>query len=378
MKNYPTINDINKKILVDETAHISYSAAGMEDIIHPYSISGYEYLSGGFVEFLDRFKAIIPKKTPIVLEISGNQFDRTEKETIDKAICMHYGLYLSEAALNLKKIRIKLILYIIFMLFSSSLLFAVSDISSEVVTNYAYVLFWFFGYRVFTHLILDYKPIYKEYQWYRKLYALKLVFADDPEQSLDTGEVFKETEKYAHEADSRIRKHVFVDRVLMEDEMISLGCRIEDTDDVIVSSGVEGMEIVSDEMAEYLMSAIPFIKQKAVTKLTIEGREFSKEEQGRISKAIRNYLAFSISDQEAERKTNARISTVFTIGLLLSTVLLFVCGKNVNLALHELILVSFWFFADYLLEFTILSRGEIRSLRKTLEKLAGMEIDYKP
>ncbi len=137
------------------------------------------------------------------------------------------------------------------------------------------------------------------------------------------------------------------------------------------------MEIVSSDMAEYLLSALPFIKRKPTTKLTIEGKSFTEKEEKRLDQAIRNYLAFTIFDQDVERKSNKGISIFFAACLVLSTMLLYFWGKGVNLAVHEFILVLFWFFADYLLDFVILSRMNIREKKNTLEKLANMEIRFK-
>lgn len=374
MKKYPNINDIQNKVISDGTAHLTFCAQEMSDIIHPYSVPGYEYLSGGFIEYLDRFRTILPDEMPVVLEITGKQFDDREKKVIDKAIWMHYGLILSEASRNMKKIKWRIAVYVILMILSSSLMLLAANATEEIITNYAAVLFWFFGYRVLTHLILDYHPNHKEYKWYRRLSALKLIFSNDKEQPVDAVQVSKETIQYAREMDKLVSKDRFVEQVLMEDACVSLGCRVRAVEDVVFPSGAGDMEIVSSEMADYLMSALPFVKKKAITKLTIEGNDFTEEEQNRISAAFRNHMAFLISGQEEERKSNKCISILFALGLLASTAVLFVFGSSVQLTVHEFILVNFWFFADYLLEFAILSRKEIKDQKRVLEKLADMDI----
>lgn len=373
---YPYKKDIQEKIISDGVAHLTFRVSGMDDLIHPYSVPGYEYLSGKLVGFLDTFRMLLPEKLPIVLEITGKQFADTEREMLDKTIWRHYGLILSEASRNLKKIKWRIFVYVILMILSSSLILLASDATNEVITNYAAVLFWFFGYRVFIHLILDYQPLYKDYQWYRRLSSLKLIFPDDTEQSVDAEQVSKETIHYAREMDVLVSKDRFVKQVLMEDTCVSLGCRVNAVEDVVLPSGVGDMEIISDEMAEYLMSALPFVNQKAVTKLTIEGKAFSEDEQNRISAAFRNYMAFMISEQEAERKSNKGTSIFFTIGLFISTMILLIFGKNAQLTVHEFILVAFWFFADYLLEFAILSRKKIKDQQRVLKKLADMDIIF--
>lgn len=374
MRKYPNINDIQNKVLLDDSVHLTFCAAEMSDIIHPYSVPGYEYLSSGFIEFLDRFKTILPDEMPVVLEITGTQFNDQDKSVIDKAIWMHYGLILSEASRNMKKIKWRIAVYIILMIFSSSLMLLAANVTDEIIANYSAVLFWFFGYRILTHLILDYHPKHKEYKWYRRLSALKLVFSNDTEQPIDAEQISKETVQYTQEMDNLVRKDRFVEQVLMEDACVSLGCQVRAVEDVVLPSGAGDMEIVSSEMVDYLMSALPFVKKKAITRLTIEGDGFTEEEQDRITTAFRNQMAFMISGQEAERKSNKGISFLFALGLFISTVILFVCGNNVQLTVHEFILVAFWFFADYLLEFAILSRKEIIDQKRILEKLADMDI----
>ena len=73
-------------------------------------------------------------------------------------------------------------------------------------------------------------------------------------------------------------------------------------------------------------------------------------------------------------KSGERVSVMFALGLMISTLILFVCGNNVQLTVHEFILVAFWFFADYFLEFAILSGKEIKDQKRLLEKLADMDI----
>ncbi|MBQ0059773.1 MAG: hypothetical protein KBS83_07500, partial [Lachnospiraceae bacterium] len=111
MKKYPSVNDMQKMINTEGIVQISFDGENLHDIIHPYSLPGYEYLSGEFVSFLDRFKGIIPPKMPILLKITGREYNDEEKETIDNAIWMHYGLYLSEASSNLKRLSCRILIY---------------------------------------------------------------------------------------------------------------------------------------------------------------------------------------------------------------------------------------------------------------------------
>lgn len=124
------------------------------------------------------------------------------------------------------------------------------------------------------------------------------------------------------------------------------------------------------------MSVVPFIKQRPVTGLTVEAVSISESKQTRISSVIRNYLAFLISVQDDERESNKAVSITFAIGLIISTLVLYIFGSKAGLATHEFILVAFWFFADFLPEFTILTRAEIKNQKKALEKLANMDITF--
>lgn len=377
MKKYPKLKELQKKIIVDGTARLTYQAKEMTDVIHPFSVEGYEYLSGSLVEFLDRFRTVIPDKLPIVLEIKGKKFSNEEKKTIDRAIWTHYGLYLSERDADMRATKRRMFIYLIMTILSSSLMFLVNKSPDEVVVNYGSVLFWFFAYRLLIQLVLDFQPVYLDYLWYRRLTSMKLIFSEDADVKLDTEKISKETLRYAMEADDMIKNSSFVKNILMEETYMDLGCRIENVEEALIPSGAQDIEILSSELADYLMSVLPFIKKESVTKLTIECDEISKKDQKRIEKALRNYLAFTIFDKEAEGKFNKGISIFFAICTVLSTLILYLWGKGVNLAVHEFILVLFWFFVDYLLDFVILSRMDIKAKKKTLEKLANMEIQFK-
>ncbi len=361
----------------ENTAHLTFHAKNIDDLINPCSVPGYEYVSVELVAFLERFRSIIPEKTPIVLEITDGSFTADEKKIIDGAIWMHFCLYLAETADQLKNILKRMFIFLIMMILSSACLFWVSDMTNEVVINYGYLLFWFFGYRLVTHLMLDCLPLYASYRWYRRLAAAKLIFKEDTKQVLDTMELSKEAAQHAREADRQIRTHRLVDHVFMEETCVALGCKISQAEECLLPSGAEGVEIISDDLTAYLTEALPFIKQDAVTKLEIEGGPFTEDEKKRITAAIRNQLSFIIADQEDEQKENTNTSIFFTIGLVAATLMLWFLGKGSNKAVHEFIMVLFWFFSDYLLELVLLSRTKLLSEKKVLEKLADMDITYK-
>lgn len=376
MSNYKSVEEINKRIISDGIALITYDVEENGPVIHSFSLPGYEYLSGEFVEFLDKFRTIIPKKVPIVLEITSESYNGIDKKTIDDAVWMHYGLYLSEASGNLKKIRMKVIIFGLLTILSSVFLFMAAGNPDEVLLNYGSLLFWFFAYRLLTYLAIDYLPVKKEYRWYRRLAAMKICFSEDSYQKLDSAELTSLSSEYEHEADRTTRDAALVDYMFMDDSAVTLGCRIDSPASVLKPSGIEGIEVISEEMTDYLLGALPFIKHRSTSGLELEAGDMTDELKIRIADAIRNKLAFLISDKDEENRANNFISITFAAGLFISMIILYIWGRSANLAVHEFILVLFWFFADYLLEFTLLSRTEIKSDKKTLEKLANIDITF--
>ena len=48
-------------------ARLVYHAQGAGDILHPFSVEGYEMLTAGSMGWIETFRPLIPRNTPVLL-----------------------------------------------------------------------------------------------------------------------------------------------------------------------------------------------------------------------------------------------------------------------------------------------------------------------
>jgi len=368
-----------EKITENGIAHLMFYADEMTDIIHPFSFNEYEVLSEGFVGFLDKYKSIIPSKVPIVLEIIGNEWTDKEKETIDKTIWAHFGIKMTIARAEVKKFLWRGLLYLVFTILSAVLLFCVNGNDNEVVSNFAYLPFWFFGYRLLTIIILDLVPAFKCESWYKRLASTILIFSKeqiDFSDKVDYEKVQSEFDQYKKETKAAVHHHKLLDEYVMDDGMVSIGCTVHSLSDFVLVPWIEGREFLTDEMASYLDAVTEVVKPNSTIELTVDGVAFSDEEQDLIRKGIKHYFSWSMADKERNQKDNNKLIAIFIVAILVICAMIIGFGKKLDLGMHEFVIMLFWFFADYVLEFILISKHNINNMRKIYEACYHMNVDF--
>lgn len=93
-----------KDLYVDSgMAYISCNVDGYNDIISRYSVKGYEWLNHNFVRFVDENANFVPTEYPIILEICGHRFSKSERECIEATVADYYALELGDAQMALER-----------------------------------------------------------------------------------------------------------------------------------------------------------------------------------------------------------------------------------------------------------------------------------
>lgn len=361
-----------------DVAALTYVTSDLSDIIHPFSEPGYEVLSETFVSFLERNRPVLPGKVPVVLSLTGRDFSAEERTAVDRAMWSHFGLKLTQAKEAWHSCCLRMLVYAVYLVLSSVLLFWVSNIKNELITNLAYMPFWFFGYRLLSRLFLDCYPIRKDFEWYRRLSNVKLVF----QQGTETPEVpigkdlNDEIRGYDFETMDALYKNVIVKKYLLDNGAFTLSCRVSGLADVLSPNYPEDRPVLSDALGGFLSLAFPFLPEGGSVTLNISGAEFTEKEKEDVRCGIRNYFSLCLADEESEKRNNRRLSLLFSGLLLVSTVLLAFLGSYLDVAGHEFVMVLFWFFGDYLLEFLLLSPIDINSNRKKWKAYADMKVNF--
>lgn len=376
---FSALKAYQEKLTENGMAHLIFYANELNDIIHPFSYDEYESLSDGFVEFLDKYQSIIPGKMPIVLEITGTEWTNEEKTKIDKAIWVHFGIAMTIVKTRVKRELLKALIYLVFTVLSAVLLFSVNEIENELIVNVAYVPFWFFGYRFLTILMIDLVPEYKRGIWYERLASIILLFSKEriPDfGSLDYEKMKSEYEGYEEETWQAVRDNQLLNEYLMNDGTVSIGCKVQSIQDFVPAPELDDRVFLSDEMISYLDMISEVVKPDSKVELIVDGPDFSPEEQETIKTGIRNYYAWCMADEERSRKDNRQLIAFFIGAIIVSCGMILGLGGNSDVAWHEFVLMLFWFFADYCLEFVLISAHDINKLRKKWEAFYEMDVKF--
>ena len=167
-------------ILDGDIARLVYHAGGPEDILHPFSVEGYEMLTADFMAWIDALRPMLPRRMPVLLEITGCHLTDRERQVIDNAIWTHYRIRLAEAREALTASEKKLLIFLPCFLLSILPLLLTNHISDEVLAQYLSLPFWFFSYRLLTYPIFDHLPLLREMDTCLQLAAMKIGNPDSP------------------------------------------------------------------------------------------------------------------------------------------------------------------------------------------------------
>ena len=362
-----------------EIKKLTYHISSVEDIINHFSQEGFEILSASFLAFIDMMCPEATDTAPILLEITGRKLEESQQKRIDYAIWLHYRLRLTRLERSSKTCRMKIFWFLICTVLSSLLLYMVTQQTTEVETQFYYLPIWFFGYRLLTYPLQEYLPLRREIKRCRQLAAMKLVFSAEPMSNLSDDileAVRMENAVYYEQAMDGIRSEELVRQFTKEDGTLILGCRTDSAENLLNPCSNQGNELISGDIADFLEQAEPFIHPKRPVELWIEGCNFTEKEKTEISDAFRNFSRLRYQQAISELKENRRNILAYALGLIASCILLYFCGQNAGLALHEYMLIALWFFGDYLVEFSLLGLSDSKYNVLLRKRLMSMKICF--
>ncbi|GEM_PF-6604126 len=381
MKKHTELKKYKKLIDKNGIVHIVYYASDIHDIIHPLSIEENEILSEDFVGFLEKYRPLIHPKAPTVLEISGKQFSEEEQTLINNTIWSNFCMNMTHADIEARACVKSIVLYLIYTVISALLLFSVKNISDEVIVNLAYMPFWFFGYRLLIYIILDCMPLWNLRKWYRQLASTYVFFSGSKDtvfNDISEEELSKEIKEYLTETYKKLQNNRMALRYIKEKGLIELGCRVNSIEDIIMNPLAKGREYMSGVLAGYIGLAEPFFRHDCRMTLEIKGKAFSEEEKVGIRNAIKNYYGLRVASEERDMLDNRRKIYLFSVLAFISCIMVFLWGAKVDIAMHEFIVMIFWFFGDYLLEFILINNFGFKKRRKILKNCMDMEVSFNP
>ena len=393
-------DSFQEKYLISQgMIHMAYRAESIYDIICHYSAEGYELLDGAFVAFIDEIMPHLPKNLPVVLEISGCKLTQAEERRIEEAIEHHYRIRLAGIEHQNHRNLVRMSWFVISFLLSAILLFQVGENTDFLLTQFAYVPFWFFGYRILASLNLDLMPYLRQRHACRQIVTMKVMFSGPeirneipPEEAeayqaaiRQNYEKLKKRKNESTAEDSSdstwniyadyksLIRHFLID----EDGRPHILCRVQNLHDVVRDSSVAGYEMLQDEFAAYLDQALPYIPDPTgliLEFLPVDADAWQHPCDPVLQRAVRTWLAYRQEDARREEIHSRRKILFFAISLLLSMGFVLLGQYSLDKATFEFVTMLFWFFADYLIEFILLEYTAARHKLKDRKKLQQLEI----
>ncbi len=166
-----------------DLAFITCNVKKFNDLIDPFSATGYEWPNNDFLHFIESNAEYIPIEYPIVLEINGKTFTEKEKNIIRETIHDYYALKMGDAQLaigaNIRK-------GITLLITGATASFGVQFVS-KITTNglplreAIVMLFWLFLWEGLDCLILDGKKLKEKKTEAAQMANITITFKDEPE-----------------------------------------------------------------------------------------------------------------------------------------------------------------------------------------------------
>lgn len=172
---------IRRDYIESEIATVNCCISGYHDVISTCSAKDQESLNYDFIDFLESSAEPIPDEYPLVLNIIGNYLSDEEKKTIEETIyeVFHYKLGMVEKE---QERELKVLIFMTVGSIIAGILLAMTDFFDEVPREIFFVLFGFFGDRMFQSFFITRRELRKEKRLAGRLASIKVIFSDTYEK----------------------------------------------------------------------------------------------------------------------------------------------------------------------------------------------------
>ncbi len=170
--------------------------------------------------------------------------------------------------------------------------------------------------------------------------------------------------------DHRLNKEV------LEDGIAYIPCHVENMEDIISKYGIRDCESLNSEFTDYLLSFIECIPIKYPIVLEIYGPKFTEEEKKIIVDTIAEDGDYKLGKTIQENRHHRLVFGEMVIGTVVSGILLALIGEYLGDIPQEFFYVIFWLFADSLVRYIFIERGNYRNHRIGAGRIASMKVEF--
>lgn len=353
--------------------HLVFNTSDITSIIHHYSFQKYGIVSDSFIAYIEKISDLIPKKINIVLEITGQDYSKEEQENIQKVIRNHFLFQNKKIQEAKKSSLLRIVWFILLSIIFSTLLFMVKDETNSLLVQLAYLPFWFFGYRILIYGLIDHKELIQESEKILDFLNMSYIFSG--KVSLDQQE--KGLEEFMFQKENRkVDTNDLIENYFLDQDIYRIGCKVNSVEEVVEESCIEGYEFIADEFDSYIEKLSSFCSLDYPLLIDIAGEDFSQQEKKTIEDAIWNSYHLKLAKAQKEVSNNQLKIILFAICLIgISIVYAYTTGFT-NIAVNEFIVMMFWFFGDYLLEFVLIGYKSVVEEKRRVAQLASAKVIF--
>ncbi|MCQ2401762.1 MAG: hypothetical protein MJ059_07555 [Lachnospiraceae bacterium] len=146
------------------------------DVIHKYSVEGFETLNPEFVSYISDTVRFIPAEYKLKLLISGAELSETQKTRIREALKEDAMYELGSVEEEKKALRKSVTLNIIGLVLMGTFLTVMNNIIIGMPREFLYIFFWFFAEVIISYILTDRRMIKNKHILAGRMVNMKVDF----------------------------------------------------------------------------------------------------------------------------------------------------------------------------------------------------------
>lgn len=166
-------------------------------------------------------------------------------------------------------------------------------------------------------------------------------------------------------------------RVILEDGVAYIPCRIDGLSDIVSKFSIEGAESLDGEFVDYVLDFVDIIPVEYPVILEIYGPNFPEETKQFITELIKVEGDYLLGKTEAENRHHRKVFWWMLVGTIGSGILL---GFIKNLITEdvpvEFFYVLFWLFADAFVRYLFIENSDYKNEKIRAARIASMKIEF--
>ena len=160
-----------------------------------------------------------------------------------------------------------------------------------------------------------------------------------------------------------------LNKEVLEEGIAYIPCYVQNMEDIICKYSIRDCVSLNSEFSDYITDFIECIPIKY-------GSKFTEEQKKIIVDTITSDGDYELGRIIQENRHHRLVFGEMVIGTVISGILLALIGKYLGDIPQEFFYVLFWLFADSLVRYIFIERGDYRNQRIGAGRIASMKVEF--